>query len=214
LAGTDSTPPASVLSSNVGDFSATAQDIPAWPQDTYLGQLDPDSIAQVMRRIPACGAKADIRPHAIGPLDAGATVAQVLARCPGALPYWELEEDVGIPILAINVAGVLVLASFDSAHASAASFRLHTADSRALTAQGVGPNSTLGMLKAAYGAPQFIDEECALFAVFEALPSIAWWIGRPVDMGCTELDDAVTAGGSALPNSLRAITVRVGAPER
>ncbi len=73
--------------------------MPAWPENQLDGQLTSDSIARAVARMPSCGPSADLRPRGAGTLEAGMSVSEVLARCPGAVPIWEFEEGVPYPSL-------------------------------------------------------------------------------------------------------------------
>ena len=183
--------------------------MPAWPENQLDGQLTSDSIARAVARMPSCGPSADLRPRGAGTLEAGMSVSEVLARCPGAVPIWEFEEGVPYPSLAVRLGAALFVVSFDNAQASAPSFRISTKDRLARTAEGLGPQSTLGALKAALGPPTFQHEECAIFALFDSQPGVVWHLELPVDWNCLQLDELTQPRGRRPPDSVRVVAVRL-----
>ena len=191
-----------------GEAKSAAQ-LPVWPENQLDGQLTSNSIARAVARMPSCGPSAELRSSGAGTLEVGMSVSDVLARCPAAVPIWEFEEGVAYPSLAVRFNGAVSVVSFDSAQPSAPSFRISTTDPLARTAEGLGPHSTLGALKAVLGPPSFQHAECAIFALFDSQPGVVWVLEFPGDWNCQQLGELTQSGGRRPPDSVRVVAVRL-----
>ena len=180
-----------------------------WPADSFSRQLPyqvPDSIRQ---RIPSCDGTPRVSSDSLGPWAAGATLEDLLARCPDVWAFFRFEEGDEYPAVAVRVAGAIIQAELEDSLPSSKATRLISFDPAAATREMVGPGASLERLEATYGTASLGTAECTIYAWSERLPGVSWMLYFPEGWDCMRADSAGTPGASRPPGktSLAAVIV-------
>ena len=147
----------------------------AWPTDRLAGQLPSRDT-----EIPACAGRPLVTPDSLGPIRPGATLRELLVRCPDLLRYWDWgDEGMPEPAVAVRVGAATVFAVLEDTLPSSPVYRIYSADSMSQTTKGLGPGVTLRSLEEAYGSPQFQSAECRIYVYFPGQAGISWTLEIP-----------------------------------
>lgn len=167
--------------------------------------------APAVASIPACEGTPVITSDSLGPVAIGATLEQVLARCPNVLRFFEPQEGQYYHALAVRVGAAELRVAIDGDSASALVYRVRTDAPSARTMEGLGPGSLVSAIASTYGPLTYGVGECALVAWGERLPGVSWTIGYPDDWSCSQAVSVGRPGGAVLPEStrVRSVFVRV-----
>jgi hypothetical protein len=183
-----------------------------WPTDQDAYQLGVEYSDAELATIPRCSEMVPVlTSDSIGPLRAGVSIADLLAKCAEALLLWEWSEaPVPKPTALVRVANAPVSITLEDTLATSRAQRIAVVDRSLRTRAGVGPGSSFGDLRAAYGPPAaVVVEDCALVARFEKEPGLAWALMLPRGLtGCERVTEFARRGALApIPPEARVMRV-------
>jgi hypothetical protein len=143
-------------------------------------------------RVPACArAPAPVTGDSVGPLRAGQTLAELEARCPGAMRGWDRGDGPPIPTLAVRLGASVTIALMLDTVADARVAQVESAE--LATAEGMGAGTSLEELLATYGDGLLVERDCAVEIEFAALRGVSFMLAMPPGGGvaCDEIPDIV-----------------------
>jgi hypothetical protein len=152
---------------------------------------------------PACEGLPVVTSDSLGPIAIGATVRQVLSRCPRVRRVEVFDEGDPYPALEVTVDGVGLLIMIEGDSLDATVYRVTSSDPAARTVHGLGPGALLSDVAARYGPLEFGDNECALYAWGPRLPGVSWGVDYPNEWDCSAVGSVGRSGGATLPASTR-----------